>query len=288
MEDYTKYIILSHLHWIEKGITEEEISKSYTEIKDKDIFSGVKMHQIQENMGYKVNYKEVITASDYEKIKFLWLSLSSSKIDLSFVKFCTNLEEINIGCFDEVNLDVLKENTKLKRIIANGNTLQNISALYTHSNLEVLNIENNPCCSIKPIAHLKNLKKIDVDLIDDEIDALMILKNNPICNMDYLVSGSATDFEKFNFPYFHIIIHKNETQISFAVEAIEKAEKFTQELKFPKELVLLQTFQDKYLDAVKKDLISRLEIITETQVIINLEELIYYQDNYMFEYIHFI
>lgn len=288
MDDYTKYIILSHLHWIEKGITEEEITKSYTEIKDKDIFSGVKMHQIQENMGYKVNYKEVITASDYEKIKFLWLSLSSSKIDLSFVKFCTNLEEINIGCFDEVNLDVLKENTKLKRIIANGNTLQNISALYTHSNLEVLNIENNPCCSIKPIAHLKNLKKIDVDLIDDEIDALMILKNNPICNMDYLVSASATDFEKFNFPYFHIIIHKNETQISFAVEAIEKAEKFTQELKFPKELVLLQTFQDKYRDAVKKDLISRLEIITEAPVSINLEELVYYQDNYMFEYIHFI
>jgi hypothetical protein len=159
MEDYTKYIILSHLHWIEKGIAVEEISKSYTEIKDKDIFSGVKMHQIQENMGYKVNYKEVITASDYEKIKFLWLSLSSSKIDLSFVKFCTNLEEINIGCFDEVNLDVLKENTKLKRIIANGNTLQNIAALYTHTNLEVLNIENNPCCSIKPITHLKNLKK---------------------------------------------------------------------------------------------------------------------------------
>ena len=125
MEDYTKYIILSHLHWIEKGITEEEISKSYTEIKDKDIFSGVKMHQIQENMGYKVNYKEVITASDYEKIKFLWLSLSSSKIDLSFVKFCTNLEEINIGCFNEVNLDVLRENTKLKYVIANGNKLQN-------------------------------------------------------------------------------------------------------------------------------------------------------------------
>lgn len=288
MEDYTKYIILSHLHWIENGITEEDISKSYTEIKDKDIFSGVNMRQIQENMGYKVNYKEVITASDYEKIKFLWLSLSSSKIDLSFVKFCTNLEEINIGCFNEVNLDVLRENTKLKYVIANGNKLQNIEALYAHTNLEVLNIENNPCCSLKPIAHLKNLKRIEAYLIDDEIDALMILKNNPICNMDYLVSGSTTDFEKFNFPYFHIIIQKNETQISFAIEAIEKADKFTHELKFPKELVLLQTFKDKYRDAVKKDLISRLEIITEAPVSINLEELVYYQDNYMFEYIHFI
>ncbi len=118
MDDYTKYIILSHLHWIEKVITEEDISKSYKEIKNKDIFSGVNMHQIQENMGYKVNYKEVITASEYDKIKFLWLSLSSSKIDLSFVKLCSNLEEINIGCFEEVNLDALKDNVKLKKIIA--------------------------------------------------------------------------------------------------------------------------------------------------------------------------
>jgi hypothetical protein len=274
MDDYTKYILINHLHWIEQGISKEELIKTYKEIKDKDIFSGVKMHQIQENLGYKVNYKEVITTSDYEKIKFLWLSLSSSKIDLSFVKFCTNLEEINIGCFDKVNLDVLIENTKLKQIIANGNKIENINALYSHSDLEVLNIENNSCCSLKPIAHLKNLKKIDVDLIDNEIDALMILKNNLICNMDYLVSGNATDFEKFNFPFYHVIIHKNETQISFAIEAIEKADKFTQELKFPKEVVLLQTFKDKYLDNVKKDLISRLEIITGTPVILNLEELV--------------
>ena len=288
MDDYTKYILLNHLHWIEQGISKEELIKTYKEIKDKDIFTGVKMHQIQENLGYEINYKEVITASDYEKIKFLWLSLSSSKIDLSFVKFCTNLEEINIGCFDEVNLDVLIENTKLKQITANGNKIENINALYAHSDLEVLNIENNPCCSLKPIIHLKNLKKIDVDLIEDELDALTILKNNPICAIDYIISGSVADFEKFNFPFYHIKINKNETQISFFIEAIEKADKFTQELKFPKELVLLQTFKDKYLDNVKKDLISRLEIITGTPVILNLEELVYYQDNYMFEYVHFL
>ena len=288
MDDYTKYILLSHLHWIEKGITKDDISKSYTEIKDKDIFSGVNMRQIQENIGYKVNYKEVITASDYDKIIFLWLSLSRVNIDLSFVKFCSNLEEINIGCFGQVNLDALKENIKLKKIIANGNKIANIEALYTHTNLEVLNIENNPCCSLKPIAHLKNLKKIDVDLIEDEIDALMILKNNPICKIDYMVSGSATDFDKFNFPFYHITIKKNETQISFFIEAIEKADKFTQELKFTKELFLLQSFKDKYYDSIKKELICRLEIITGAPVILNLEELIYYQDNYMFEYIHFI
>ena len=143
MDDYTKYIILSHLHWSEKGMIEEDIYNSYRELKDKDIFSSVNMRQIQENIGHKVNYKEVITASDYEKIKFLWLSLSSVNIDLSFVKFCSNLEEINIGCFDEVNLDALKDNIKLKKIIANGNKISNIEALYIHNDLEYINIEDN-------------------------------------------------------------------------------------------------------------------------------------------------
>ena len=288
MDDYTKYIILSHLHWIEEGITKEEIYKIYHLINSEDIFSGVNMHQIQEKMRYEVNYKEVITEYDYDKIKFLWLSLSRVCFDLSFVKFCSNLEEINIGCFNEENLDALKENVRLKKIIANGNKITNIEALYSHDELEFINIENNPRISIKPIAHLKNLKKIDVYLIDEELDVLIILKNNPVCEVNYLISGSNTDFDKFNFPFYHIIIKKNQTQISFFIEAIEKADKFTQELKFPKELIQLQSFKDKYYAALKNELISRLEIIIGAPVNLNLEELIYYQDNYMFEYIHFI
>ena len=43
-----------------------------------------------------------------------------------------------------------------------------------------------------------------------------------------------------------------------------------------------------YLHAVKKDLISRLEIIIEAPLVLNLEELVYYKNNYMFEYMHFI
>lgn len=217
MDNYTKYIILNHLHWIDKGITEEDIYKSYQKIKNEDIFSGVNMFQIQENMGYNVNYKEVITESDYEKIIFLWLSLSRVRFDLSFVKFCKNLEEINIGCFDEVNLDSLKENTKLKNIIANGNKIQNIEALYAHTDLEYINIENNPRCSLKPIAHLKNLKRIDVYLIEDEIDALIILKNNAICNLDYIVKGGETDFDRLIFPFYHVIIIKEKKQIKIII-----------------------------------------------------------------------
>jgi hypothetical protein len=286
MDDYTKYIILSHLHWIEKGMTEEEIYNSYQEIKDQDIFSSVNMHQMQENMRYKVNYKEVITASDYEKIKFLWLSLSSVSIDLSFVKFCTNIEEINIGCFDEVNLDALKDNVKLKKIIANGNKISNVEALYTHSDLECINIEDNPCCSIKPIAHLKQIKKLKVGLIDDERDALNILKNNPICAMIYLIKGGETDFENLIIPYYHLIITKDENQIEIHLEGVEDASSCPSVTRIPDNLLNNDAFFEKITKQIRKDISDRLEIIVEKPITIDFQNCSTYGYSYQLSYIH--
>ena len=50
--------------------------------------------------------------------------------------------------------------------------------------------------------------------------------------------------------------------------------------------IILESFTDKYYAAAKKDLITRLEIITGAPVVLNRGELLYYQDYYMFEYNH--
>lgn len=261
MNNYTKYLIQSHLHWSEKGMTEEEIYNAYKEIKDKDIFSSVNMRQIHKNFGSTVNYKEIITASDYEKIKFLWLSLSKFHIDLSFVRFCSNLEEINIGCFDEVNLDALKDNFQLKKIIANRNKINNIEALYSHGDLEYINIEDNPCCSIKPIAHLKKIKELKVGLIDDESDALNILKNNPICKMIYLIKGGKIGFENLKIPYYHLIITKDENQIEIHFEGVEDTSSCPSETRIPENLLNNDAFFGEITKQIREDISNRLEII---------------------------
>ena len=286
MDDYTKYIILSHLHWTAKGMTEEEIYNSYRELKDKDIFSSFYMRQIKENIGYKVNYKEVITASDYEKIKFLWLSLSSVNIDLSFVKFCTNLEEINIGCFDEVNLDALKDNIKLKKIIANGNKISNIEALYTHSDLECINIENNPCCSIKPIAHLKKIKELKIGLIDDESDALNILKNNPICTMTYLIKGGQIGFDNLNIPYYQLIITKDENQIEIHFEGVEDTSSCPSATRIPENLLNNDAFFEEITKQIRKDISDRLEIIVEKPITFDYKNCYTFGYSYHLNYTH--
>jgi hypothetical protein len=286
MDDYAKYIILSHLHWIEKGMTEEDVYNSYLESKDKDVFSSVTMRQIQENMGYTVNYKEVITASDYEKIKFLWLSLSSVSIDLSFVKFCPNLEEINIGCFDEVNLDALKDNVKLKKIIANGNKITNIEALYTHTDLEYINIEDNPCCSIKPIAHLKKIKELKVGLIDDEMDALNILKNNSICTLIYLISGGETAFENLIIPYYQLIITKDKNQIEIHLEGVEDTSPFPLETKIPENLLNNNDVFEEITEQIRKDISNRLETIVGKPITIDYNNCSTHGYSYQLNYIH--
>lgn len=286
MDDYTKYLILSHLHWIEKGMTEEEIYNAYQEIKDKDIFSNVNMHQIQKNIGYKVNYKEVITASDYEKFKFLWLSLSRFSIDLSFVKFCSNLEEINIGCFDEINLDALKDNIKLKKIIANGNKISNIEALYSHCDLEYINIENNPCCSIKPITHLKKIKELKVGLIDDERDALNILKNNPICTMIYLIKGGKIGFENLNIPYYHLIITKDENQIEIHFEGVEDTSSCPSETRIPEKLLNNDAFFEEITKQIRKDISDRLEIIVGKPITFDYKNCYTFGYSYHLNYIY--
>jgi hypothetical protein len=286
MDDYAKYIIFSHLHWIEKGMTDEEIYNSYLESKDKDVFSSVTMRQIQENMGYTVNYKQVITVSDYEKIKFLWLSLSSVSFDLSFVKFCSNLEEINIGCFDEVNLDALKDNIKLKKIIANGNKITNIEALYIHNDLEYINIEDNPCCSIKPIAHLKKIKELQVGLIDDESDALKILKNNPICKLIYLIKGGVIGFENLNIPYYHVIITKDKNQIEIHLEGVEDTSSCPSETRIPENLLNNDEIFEEIAKQLRKDISDRLEMIVEKPITFDYKNCYTFGYSYHLNYTH--
>ena len=288
MDNYTKYILLSHLYWIEKGITEEQIYTAYEEIKDRDIFANVNMLQIQENIGYKINYKEVITAAEYDKIKFLWLGHYKFHINLSFLKFCSNLQDFNLECLDEVNLDSLKHNFKLKKIIANSNKLSNIEALHTHSDLEYINIENNSCLSLKPIAHLKKIKELKVGFIDDEKYALYILKNNPVCTVVYLIKGGETEFKNLNISYYQLIITKNENRIKFIMEGIEHTSSFPTDTNLQERITDNSELFQKVSDHVKEEILNRLRIILNKPIVFDFQNFYSYYNSYYHKYTHIL
>lgn len=272
MDDYTRYIILSHIYWSENGITLEKLKEVASEIKGKDIFMQVDAQKVNLKLGYKILYKEEISIEDYQKIKFLSFNFSNKIIDLSFVKYCSNLEEVDVNCFKLENLEAFKENKLLKKITARNNSIANIETLFEHHNLEHLILDNNPPLSLKPIAHLTKIKTLDICLIDDESYVLNFVKLNSNCKVNYIINGGPTDFENFIFNYYQIIIEKTENQIEIDIEGVEDVVNYPLETKIPEHLQEDKLYYERFINSLINEITNRLEIILDKKVNLNLDE----------------
>ena len=272
MDDYTRYTILSHIYWSENEITLEKLKEVASEIKGKDIFMQVDAQKVNLKLGYKILYKEEISIEDYQKIKFLSFNFSNKIINLSFVKYCSNLEEVDVNCFKLENLEVFRENKLLKKITARNNSIANIEALFEHHNLEHLILDNNPPLSLKPIAHLTKINTLDICLIDDESYVLNFVKLNSNCKVNYIINGGPTDFENFIFNYYQIIIEKTENQIEIDIEGVEDVVYYPLETKIPEHLQEDKLYYERFINSLINEITNRLEIILDKKVNLNLDE----------------
>ena len=280
MDDYTRYIILSHIYWSENEITLEKLKEVASEIKGKDIFMQVDAQKVNLKLGYKILYKEEISIEDYQKIKFLSFNFSNKIIDLSFVRYCSNLEEVDVHCFKLENLEAFRENRLLKKISASNNNIANIEALFEHHNLEHLILENTPPLSLKPIAHLTKIKTLNIGLIDDESYVLNFVKLNSNCKVNYIINGGPTDFENFIFNYYQIIIKKTENQIEIDIEGVETTTVFPIETKIPEYLLKDKLYFEKLINSLINELTNRLEIILEKKISIDKENTYTFGESY--------
>jgi hypothetical protein len=290
MDEHTKEIILLHLHWIKKGFTKEDISKIHRLVTSEDPFQNVTMNKMQKEMRNQIECKDIIQSSDFEKITFLYLNYSEHILDLSFLKYCVNLEEINIPHQKLKNLDVLANLEKIKKINANNNDIENINCLYTFKNLEELTIEYNPIISLKPIAHLKQIKKVQMDEISDEKEVFHILRNNKNCYIDYIIKGNTLDYENFIFPKYHIRFSRKEHVLNFFMIGMNDNHKFCFStnfpIDFPESLASRPDFYERYINKIKQETTKRFEKILEEKIQINGSLLYYEKERYSFDYKH--
>jgi hypothetical protein len=286
MDLYTKYIIQNHLYWIENGFTKEDIRKIHNEVWDEHIFDNVTMKRIQKKKGYYIAHKEIIEASDFEKITFLYLDYAEHILDLSFLKYCTNLEEIKMPFQKLKNLEVLANLEKIRKIEASYNDIENIDCLYAMSNLEKLKIENNPIKSLQAIKHLKKLNKIEIDTIKDENEIFQILKNNNTCSINYILEGGNIDFENLIFPKYLVNISKKENSISLVLEARTHDNDLNSTIYFPEGLANDDHFIDYYIEKIKQMTTERLEKILGNSFEINESKLLRYVDLFSLQYEH--
>jgi hypothetical protein len=292
MDENAKHIILMHLHWIKKGFTKQEIRKIHSLACSEDPFQNVTMKKLQKEMGGQIEYKDTLLSSDFEKITFLYLNYSEYVLDLSFLKYCVNLEEIKFGQQKLKNLDILKNLENIRIIDASSNEIENIDILYAFKNLEKLNLEYNPILSLKPLAHLNKLKSIVIDEIRDEKWVFQILKNNKICSIGYIIKGDILDYENFIFPKYHIGLSMKEDSISIFLTGMNDNYKYCYSeedpIDFPEKLVSQPDFYERYLTKIKQQTAERLEIILDDKIQVNDSQVYYSREKYSFDYTHFL
>ena len=291
MDSNTKDIIQNHLYWIENGLTKEDISKTHSLVSSEDPFQNVTMKKLQKEMGGQIKYNDTLLSSDYEKLTFLYLNYSEHILDLSFLKYCVNLEEIKFGNQKLKNLSALANLENLRIIDASCNEIENIDMLYEFKNLEKLNLEYSPILSLKPIAHLNRFREIKIDEISDEKLVYQILKSNKICSIDYIIKGDVLDLGNFIFPKYHIGISMKENFISIFLTGMNDNYKYCYSKEdstdFPEKLVSQTDFYERHLNKIKQDITQRLEIILEEKIQINDAQLYFSREEYSFEYTHF-
>ena len=292
MDSNTKYIIQNHLYWIENGFTKEDISKTHSLVSSEDPFQNVTMKKLQKEMGGQIKYKDTLLSSDYEKLTFLYLNYSEHILDLSFLKYCVNLDEIKFGNQKLKNLNALENLENIRIINASSNEIENVDVLYTFKNLEKINVEYNPALSLKPIAHLYKLKEIKIDEISDEKWVFQVLKNNKICSIDYIIKGDALDYENFIFPKYHIGLSMKEDSISIYLTGMNDNYKYCYSkedpIDFPDKLVSQPDFYERHLNKIKQETVERLAIILEDKIQVINAQLYFSREKYSFEYTHFL
>lgn len=286
MDPYTKYIIQNHLYWIENGFTKEDIRKIHNEVWDEHIFDNVTMKRIQKKKGYSIAYKEIIEESDFEKITYLYLDYAEYILDLTFLKYCTNLEEIKMPSQKLKSLEVLANLEKIRKIDASYNNIENIDCLYAMSNLEELKLENNPIESLHAIKHLKKLNKIEIDIIKDENEVFHILRNNNTCSINYILEGGKIDFENLIFPKYLVIISKKENSLSLILEARTDDNDLNSTIYFPDGLANQDQFIDYYTEKIKQLTTERFVKILGEPFEINKSKLLRYVDLFSLQYEH--
>lgn len=287
MDNNTKEILIIHLYWIEKGFTKEDIIKIHDLVTSEDPFQNVTIKKMHKEMGGQIEYKEILLLSDFEKITFLYLNYSEHLLDLSFLKYCINLEEIKMPHQKLKSLEVLATLKQIKKIDARFNDIENINCLYALNDLEEINLENNPVTSLQPIKHLTKLKKINIDTIENENEVFQILKNNDNCSTKYILKGDSIDFDKFIFPNYFIYISKQQNQISIFMES--RNEKFERDssLDFPSELFNQSAFDDNYIAKIKMEVTDRIDKIYGASTIVNNSKLFRDNEFYWLDYTHF-
>ena len=105
-------------------------------------------------------------------------------------------------------------------------------------------------------------------------------------NVKYIIEGGKTDFINYHFPYYQLIISKNENQIEIHLEGVEDTSSWPTETKIPENLLENIEYSEKLMNNLSKDIINRLEIIVGKKITFDFNNSYTFGYSYHLNYVH--
>lgn len=257
----TWYLLAQHLHWVNNGYNAIKINNLIKTIKRENLpFCPTKLYQLEEKLGTPASI--YFNPEELEKLTYFYPCLDNLADDLSFFRYCINLEEVDFRCTDIKDIYYFKYLNNLTHIDLSYTNINSIEALVSLHNIEWLNLENCDVASLLPLQEHKKIKKIVLENVEKEDEILNIISNQKTCSASYLVKNNK-ELYGLTFPRYLVIIDLEEELLKISMISIV-TDKHSAFFEIPTELIYNEQFVKAYRELLEAELDKRVKSILKT------------------------
>jgi hypothetical protein len=182
--------------------------------------------------------------------------------NISFLKYCKNLAEVDFSGLNLVDISDLKHLKNLTEIDLSCTNINSIDSLNTLANIEMLNLQNCNTVSLAPLLDHRKIKKIILDNIEKEKDILDIISTQEVISAEYLVNNTKL-LQGLSFPKYLVCINLEKEKLSISMTSI-MTDRYSQFCTIPAEMIEDKSFVEAYSELLDAELDSRVESILKT------------------------
>lgn len=269
----TNNLLAQHLHWVNKGYDLRKINDVIKAIRNENPISCISLSQLESKIGKQDN--TVFDKNELKKITYLFPKFINFDCNLNFLKYCENLEVIDLSSLEIVDINDLSHLKNLTKLNLSSTKIESIEALSNLDKLVELNIQDCIPVSLKPLINHKNLNTILIDDIENEDDILEIISNQQECISVYVIKNN-TDLNRFSFPKYWLYVKLDKDNLTVEMKSL-MTDKWGSLCEFPSEMLEDVSFMDEYMELLNSELDKRINAILKSNFEI-LNETKYYNN----------
>lgn len=253
----TKHLLAQHLFWINNGYDSVKLYEEIKGLRNQNPFRAIKLNQIEDKIGRTIS--DDFDLKELEKLTYIYPYLIDFDGDLSFLKYCINLNEANFSNINLVDIGDYKYLKNLTKLDLSNTNINSIDVLTSLVKIEELNLENCKLVSLAPLLHHNKLIKIILDNIEEEDDVLNIISNQEAISAEYYVHN-CKELMGLTFPRYLVCVNLEKEALLISMTSIV-TDKFSSFLEIPIAMKDDSSFVEAYINLLDAELDKRIKAI---------------------------